>query len=180
VKHNLDELRMVIAGGFDGGDIVFGDMAVRANDFDRETHSSIRLEIVRGAVTVSGDFGVVELGKILPEIGMGRKAIVATVDLSNGERDALAGLSGQGAFVQCAGQAEKLSSAAGLFEIKRNMFGTVPSCFLTPSSKDREALGAASIVAGVGMRDMGYPFEVLVGLACERNLAPSRNPKKTL
>jgi hypothetical protein len=46
-------------------------MAVRANDFDCETHSSIRLEVIRGAITVGVDFGVVELGKILPEIGMG-------------------------------------------------------------------------------------------------------------
>jgi hypothetical protein len=35
------------------------------------------------------------------------------------------------------------------------MFGTTPSCFLTPSSKGREAAGAASIVVGVGMRDTG-------------------------
>ena len=38
------------------------------------------------------------------------------------------------------------------------MFGTTPSCLFTPSSRGREAVGAASIVAGVGMRDMGVPF----------------------
>src|SRR5262245_22581976 len=35
------------------------------------------------------------------------------------------------------------------------MFGTTPSCFLTASSSGREAAGAASIVAGVGTRDIG-------------------------
>ena len=38
------------------------------------------------------------------------------------------------------------------------MFGTMPSCFLTASSKGCEAAGAASMVAGVGMRDMVLSF----------------------
>src|SRR6266536_2163274 len=39
--------------------------------------------------------------------------------------------------------------------MRRNMFGTTPSCFLTPSSNGRDAVGAASIDSGVGMRDIG-------------------------
>ncbi len=38
------------------------------------------------------------------------------------------------------------------------MFGTTTSCFLTASSSGREAAGAVSIVAGVGMRDSTVSF----------------------
>jgi hypothetical protein len=43
---------------------------------------------------------------------------------------------------------------------KQNRFGTTPNCFLTASSSGREAAGAASIVAGVGMREMKLSFQV--------------------
>ena len=42
--------------------------------------------------------------------------------------------------------------------MRRNMFGPTPNYFLTPSSNGRDAVGAASIVAGVGMRDMAVSF----------------------
>jgi hypothetical protein len=39
-------------------------------------------------------------------------------------------------------------------DTSRNRFGTTPSCFFTASSSGWEAAGAASMAAGVGMRDM--------------------------
>jgi hypothetical protein len=42
VKHHLDHLRIVVAGGLDSVDIVFGDMAALAHDFDSEAHRGIR------------------------------------------------------------------------------------------------------------------------------------------
>ena len=58
------------------------------------------------AVAVGGDFGVVELGEIFAEIGVGRQAIAAAVDLGDGERDALARRRRQRALIQGAGKAE--------------------------------------------------------------------------
>ena len=65
-------------------------MAVLTHDFDRKAHRGIRLEVVRSAVAVGRHFGVVELGEILAEIGVGREAVVTAIDLGDGERDALA------------------------------------------------------------------------------------------
>lgn len=42
------------------------------------------------------------------------------------------------------------------------MFGTTPSCFLTALSISREAAGAVSIAAGVGMRDIAVSFRGFV------------------
>ena len=59
-------------------------------------------------------------------------------------------------------------SAAGLVETRRKRFGTMPSCFLTASSKGCEAAGAASMVAGIGRRDIHY----LLGLPGRIGLLP--------
>ena len=70
MQHDLDHLRVVVAGGLDCGDVVFADVAALARDFDGEADCGVRLGIVRAAVTVGGDFGVVELREVLAEIGV--------------------------------------------------------------------------------------------------------------
>ena len=52
------------------------------------------------------NFRVVELREILAEIGVGRQAIAAAVELGDGERDALARRRRQSTLVQRAGEAE--------------------------------------------------------------------------
>src|SRR5208283_1780379 len=54
MEHDLDHLRIVVAGRLYGIDIVLSDMAVLTHDFDRKAHRGIRLEVVRSAVTVRG------------------------------------------------------------------------------------------------------------------------------
>ena len=46
VQHDLDHLRVVVAGGLDGVDIVFTDVAALARDFDGEAYCGVRLGIV--------------------------------------------------------------------------------------------------------------------------------------
>jgi hypothetical protein len=52
--------------------------------------------------------------------------------------------------------------------------------FEVGSSKDREARGAASIVEGVGMRDMGLSVRSLTGSADPQEVAPSSQLHKLL
>src|SRR5271157_3657533 len=54
--------------------------------------------------------------------------------------------------------AAKPCNAAGLEAIRRNMFGTTPSCLCTASRIGFEASGTSSR-AGMARRDMGFSFE---------------------
>ncbi len=95
--HDLEQLAIVIAGGFYRSDVGLADLAARAGDECREADGGIGLQIVGAATAVGGDFRVIELGEMLAGIGVGREAILAAIDLRDGKRDALAGLRRQGA-----------------------------------------------------------------------------------
>jgi len=62
-----------------------------ADHLGGEAERRIRLRFGRTALAVRGELGVFELREVLPEVRVRREAIVATVDLGDGERDALAG-----------------------------------------------------------------------------------------
>ena len=81
MEHDLDQLRIVIAGELDGTDIVLAHMATFPRHFGGEPDSRVGLGVVGSTITVGGDLRVIELGEVLAEIGMGRQAIVAAVDL---------------------------------------------------------------------------------------------------
>src|SRR6516162_507028 len=51
--------------------------------------------VVRAAAAFGGQFGRVEFGKVGTNVAVRRQAIVAAVDLRDGQRDSLAGLDGR-------------------------------------------------------------------------------------
>ena len=63
-------------------------MAALAGDLGSKAYRRVRLRIVGSAVAVSRDLGIVELGEVLAEIGVGGQAVVAAVDLGDRKRDA--------------------------------------------------------------------------------------------
>jgi hypothetical protein len=58
-------------------------------DLRRESDGHAGLGIGRGSPTVQRDLRAADPGQVQAEIGVGREAIVATVDLSDGQRDPL-------------------------------------------------------------------------------------------
>ena len=70
-------------------------MAALAHDLGGEADSGVGLWIVGMAVAVGGNLGIVQLGEVFGQISLSRQAIVAAIDLGDGERDALAGGGGQ-------------------------------------------------------------------------------------
>jgi hypothetical protein len=106
VQHDLDQLRVGIAGVLDGLDVGIGNMAAGVDQLDREANRRVGFRIGRAAGAVGFDFGVGQFREVLAQIGMRRKAIIATVDLGDCERDAFAGRSFQRAFGEGAVQPE--------------------------------------------------------------------------
>ena len=100
VQHDLDHLRVVVARGLDGVDIVLTDMAALARNFNGETYGGVRNGVVRGAIAVGDQFRVVELREIFAEIGVSRQAIAAAVEIGDGERDTLARRRRQSTLIQ--------------------------------------------------------------------------------
>ncbi len=100
VEHDLDYLSVVIASSLNRIEISFGDMAALTRDLDREANGGICLRIVRRAVAVCSDLGIVKLGEILAQIGVGREAIVTTIDLGDSQGDALPRRRRQSTFAQ--------------------------------------------------------------------------------
>ena len=88
MQHDLDDLRVVVAGGLDGADIVLADVAALARDFDGETYCGVCLGIVGARHYGWRQFRVVELREVLAEIGVSRQAIAAAIEFGDGERDA--------------------------------------------------------------------------------------------
>ena len=99
-----------------------------------------------------------ELGKLRTGEGVGREAAVTAVGLSHGERDAFAGADGSLPLPSAPWSDVRPVNAAGLLDTSLKMFGTEPICFWTVSRIGREASGASSMVAGVGMRDIVFSF----------------------
>ena len=75
-------------------------MTALARDLGGEAHGSVRFRVVGGAAAVGRDLCVVELGEVLAEIRVGGQAVVAAVDLGDGERDALVRRGWQRALAQ--------------------------------------------------------------------------------
>ncbi len=103
---DLDDLRVVVAGGLDGIELGIGDLAAARHDGHRETHRGRGLGVVGAAAAVGLDLGGVELGEVAAQEAVGRQAVVAAVELGHGQRDALAGGGRQAALGQRAGHAE--------------------------------------------------------------------------
>jgi hypothetical protein len=101
VEHDLNDLRIVIATDLTA--LISSPVTWPRSRTTLTAKRTAASAFVRGAVAVGGNLSVVELGKVLPEISVGRDVIGATVDLGHGERDTLARLGRQGAFVQGAG-----------------------------------------------------------------------------
>jgi hypothetical protein len=64
-------------------------MPTLARNLHGELDGGIGLRVIRRAVAISRDLGVVELGEVLGQIGMGGEAIIAAVDLGDGESNPL-------------------------------------------------------------------------------------------
>ena len=71
VKHDLHDLRIVESGGPYRGDIGVTDVPARVDDLGSEAHGGVRLLIVGCAGTVGGDLGIVKLGDVLADEGVG-------------------------------------------------------------------------------------------------------------
>ena len=92
MQYDLDDLRVVVSRELDACEVRIRHVTTFADDLDREAYRGIGLGIVGGAAAVGGDLGVIELGDVLAEIGVGRQAVAAAIDLGDGEGDPLAGL----------------------------------------------------------------------------------------
>jgi hypothetical protein len=139
-------------------------MAVLAHDLDREAHGRIGLEIVRCAVAVGGDLGVVEFGQVLAEISVGRQAVVATVNLGDSERNALARRRWQGSLAQ--GTVEAEVALEGGRTVGDETEHVRHDAELLLDTLEQELRGSWSISnrSGVGRRDMAVSFRLLASM----------------
>ena len=155
---DLDDLSVAVAGITGLGDFGYSDGTASHCQCPGEFDCGSCLGIVRRAVAVGSDFTLVELGKLRTGEGVGREAAVTAVGLSHGERDAFAGADGSLPLPSAPWSDVRPVNAAGLLDTSLKMFGTEPICFWTVSRIGREASGASSMVAGVGMRDIVFSF----------------------
>ncbi len=65
MQHDLDDLRIAVAGIPDRLEIGIGRMAAQLRELDRETDCGIRLGVGRAAVAVGGYLGVRQLAQVL-------------------------------------------------------------------------------------------------------------------
>ena len=151
---DLDDLAVAEAGVADRLDVGLGDVSALVHDLGGEAATArVRLGVAGPALAVERDFLRADLRQVQAEIAVRREAVVATVDLRDGQRDPLARL-----HVECLSERatvgrEALQARRGFGAIRRNMFGTTPSCLCTASRIGFEASGAASR-AGIAIRDM--------------------------
>ena len=89
---DLDDLTVVETSLPHGINRRFGDVSAIFHDRDSELYRRIGLGVVRGPVTVGRDLGIVELGDVSGEVGVGGKAIATPIGLGDRERDPLSGL----------------------------------------------------------------------------------------
>lgn len=75
VLNDLDHLRVVVSRELHGADIIVCHMSALPGDFHSEADGRVRDRIVRSAIAVGGDFGVVELGEIARKISVRGQAI---------------------------------------------------------------------------------------------------------
>ena len=69
MQHDLDHLRIVVAGILDRLDIGVGDMPARLDELDGKADRRVGLGVGRMAVAVGRDLGVGEFREVLAEIG---------------------------------------------------------------------------------------------------------------
>jgi hypothetical protein len=101
VQNDLDHLRIIVACQFDRTQIIVTDMAARLGDFGRKLHGGICLWIAGVAVPIGKDFGIIQFGKGLAQVGVRRQTIGATVDFGHGKGNAFTRGSRQAALSQC-------------------------------------------------------------------------------
>ena len=68
MKHDLDQLCVVVPGELDCANVVFAHVAALAHHFRSEPDSGVRLRVIRCAAAVSRDLGIIELGEVLAEV----------------------------------------------------------------------------------------------------------------
>ncbi|SJM31360.1 hypothetical protein BQ8482_190090 [Mesorhizobium delmotii] len=103
---DLDDLRIVVACEPDGAEILVTDMAAVARNLGGETHRCGGLGVVGPAAAIGDHLGIVKLGEVLAEIGVGGKAVAAAIDLGDRQSDALARRRGKAALGKRSGQSE--------------------------------------------------------------------------
>ena len=106
VLDDLQQFGVAIAGGPDGLDIGLADLAAVLRDEHGKAHGGIGLDVVGPAAAIGGDFGIVEFDEVLAGIGVVGEAVVAAMQLGDGQCDALAGRQGQRPFRQCFEEAQ--------------------------------------------------------------------------
>ena len=106
VLHDLDDLSVVVTRHAHGADVRIGYVTALAHHLGREAHRGVGLRVERAATPVGGDLGIAQLREVLAQRSVRRQAVVAAVDLSNRERDALARLRRQAALGQGTGHCE--------------------------------------------------------------------------
>ena len=106
MRENLDDLTVVVPCVFHGLNVGRTNVTPFAHDLRGELQGCKRLRVRRSTIPVRGDFGVVELGQVLSEVSMSRKAIVAAIDFGHGERDPLASACVELSLSESAGKAE--------------------------------------------------------------------------
>ena len=78
VQNDLDDLCVVVAGGFQRAEIVVADRALRPNKLGGKADGGVGLRIVGGAVAVGGDLGVIEPNAVAGAEGVQRQAVLAS------------------------------------------------------------------------------------------------------
>jgi hypothetical protein len=106
VNHDFHDFRVAPAGVPHVPDRGVGHVSPGAGDARGKSHRRIGFRIVRAAVAVGGDLRLVQPRDVPRQVGVGREAVAAAVDLGDCEGDPLAGLRAYRTLGQRAAQHE--------------------------------------------------------------------------
>jgi hypothetical protein len=85
--YDLDDLGVVVTGRLDRAQFRLADMTSLTRNLCGKPDSGLRFRIVRCAAAIGGDLCVIQLGEVLRQIRVRRKAVAATVDLGDRQSD---------------------------------------------------------------------------------------------
>ena len=120
------------------------DLAAVADDRGRQLQDRFGVRVLAAGPTGRVSLCLLDLGQVRADVGVRREAVLALVDLGDGDGDPLADTGDEAPAARAPDRLRYPSSSAGLFAMTLVMFGTRPRLFSTCASRAFAAPSAPS------------------------------------